>query len=631
MKFFICVFSVFSWSLISQDLNKSYIGLPKDLTENANACFLESHFNVVYESRSKVLYEYKYVVTVFNKNGFESLNTQIYYKKSSKVTKAQAVMYDQLGKVVKKFKKSDFRDFSAVDGGSIISDARVLNLDITPTFYPFTLEFHYELASVNTAFMHTWNPIESMHTSVLKSHFVVEFPTDLGFHYIENNLDTYNVKKSVTANRLSYEISNVPALKHEYMQPSYRTFIPSVSFAVTKFHLEGVDGEADNWQDLGKWIDTHLLKDTDDLPAETLTHIKAIVGEEVDPLKKAALVYKFVQDHTRYISIQLGIGGWKPMLASDVDRLKYGDCKALTNYTQQLLKAVDVPSYYSIVYSGSQKRGFTEDLVALQGDHVFLAIPHQEEMYWLECTNHQSPFGYIGDFTDDREVLVITPEGGRIIKTTGLKHTDNYQHIAGTLKVDVSGSILADLVISSGGRNFSNKQRLEKLSSKDIEKHYLKFFNGLPNFKINQVAFENDFETITTKETLQLGCDAYVQKMGQDYIMRINAFNLGYAVPPRIRDRKLPFEITRGFIDTDIIDIVIPEGFVFTFLPEDVSLITDFGTYEIKIIQTDNGVSYKRSLALYAGVYDKVQYDQFRSFFDQIARYDNAKVILKEK
>jgi hypothetical protein len=61
---------------------------------------------------------------------------------------------------------------------------------------------------------------------------------------------------------------------------------------------------------------------------------------------------------------------------SDVDRLGYGDCKGLTNYTKALLEAVDVPSYNTILYGDSYKKDIESDFVSMQGNHMILAIPY---------------------------------------------------------------------------------------------------------------------------------------------------------------------------------------------------------------------------------------------------------------
>jgi transglutaminase-like putative cysteine protease len=170
--------------------------------------------------------------------------------------------------------------------------------------------------------------------------------------------------------------------------------------------------------------------------------MKTLVGTETDPVKKAKIIYKYVQEKSRYVNISIGIGGWKPMLASDVDRLGYGDCKALSNYTKALLKAVDVPSYNTILYGNPKKRNIEADFVSMQGNHMILAIPNKNSFIFLECTSQVDPFGYQGTFTDDRDVLVVKPEGGEIVRTKIYQDEDNAQKSKGKYAIAENGEFI---------------------------------------------------------------------------------------------------------------------------------------------------------------------------------------------
>lgn len=72
---------------------------------------------------------------------------------------------------------------------------------------------------------------------------------------------------------------------------------------------------------MGLWFSEKILAGTGELPEETKIKIRSLTENEKDPIKKARIVYNFVQQRSRYVSIQEGIGGWKPMMAKDVDRL----------------------------------------------------------------------------------------------------------------------------------------------------------------------------------------------------------------------------------------------------------------------------------------------------------------------
>jgi hypothetical protein len=55
------------------------------------------------------------------------------------------------------------------------------------------------------------------------------------------------------------------------------------------------------------------LTGTTILPEETKAKMRALIGDEKNPIMKAKLIYDYVQQKSRYVSIQVGIGGWKPM------------------------------------------------------------------------------------------------------------------------------------------------------------------------------------------------------------------------------------------------------------------------------------------------------------------------------
>jgi hypothetical protein len=112
-------------------------------------------------------------------------------------------------------------------------------------------------------------------------------------------------------------------------------------------------------------------------------------------------------------------------------------------------------------------------------------------------------------------------------------------------------------------------------------------------------------------------------------ILAINAYNQYSGNVKRIRNRKNPFEIPRGYLDADEIVIVLPSDFQIDFLPSNFELQTKFGEYRTEIIKKDtNDLVYKRTIFIKKGIYTKTEYDEYRLFMEQISKNDNAKIIL---
>lgn len=627
---FIAFFILSTFFIQAQNNEYNLLSISDSLKENANAVVRLNIIDITISSQRNMNIKTKRVVTIFNEKGLGEIEATEYYSKTSSVKNVEAAVFDGLGYELKKIKRKDFKDHSAVSGSTLFSDDRVVYLDYTPTQYPFTIIYESEVESSNTAFIPQWYPLGDYFVSVEKSILNVNYPDNLGFKKLESNFSNFKINKiKESSTQISYSATNIVAQKEEDYSPGFNFIFPRLMMGLELFHLENVDGNAKTWTEFGKWYSDKILTGTTELSEETKLKMKTLVGDEKDPIKKAKLIYNYMQQKSRYVNISIGIGGWKPMLANDVDRLGYGDCKALTNYTKALLDAVGVPSYNTILYGNPHKRNIESDFVSMQGNHMILSIPDGDNYIWLECTSQDSPFGYQGTFTDDRDVLIMKPEGGVIMRTKIYQDKDNIQRSKGKYTLSQTGDFSGNIVIVSEGSQYNQKSAIENFQPTEKEAYYKNYWDNINNLKIDKMTLSNDKENVRITENAGITAVNYGSVSENKIMFVVNGYNQIAGSVKRIRNRKYPFEIQRGYTDTDEIEVILPSGFSIEFLPNNFELKTKFGEYKTEIIKKDNNnLVYKRTMFLKKGLYSNKEYDEYRLFIEQISRNDNAKIIL---
>src|SRR5690606_33061791 len=174
----------------------------------------------------------------------------------------------------------------------------------------------------------------------------------------------------------SWSTENLPASRYEPYSPIFSKNNISVEVVPEKFEYFNIEGEITDWHSFGLWMNQNLLKGKQNLPESTIEKIKYLTRNIASDKEKAKVLYEYLQNKTRYISVQIGIGGFEPITASEVDRLGYGDCKALVNYMMSLLEVVNIPSYYCHVEAGNTKIDIDPEFANIvDGNHVILCIP----------------------------------------------------------------------------------------------------------------------------------------------------------------------------------------------------------------------------------------------------------------
>ena len=305
----------------------------------------------------------------------------------------------------------------------------------------------------------------------------------------------------------------------------------------------------------------------------------------------------------------------------------------MSNYTRALLREVGVEAYYTVIYGDNNIRNIDREFSAVQGNHVILSIPNGDENVWLECTSQTNPFGFIAGFTDDRDVLLITSEGGKIEHTRSYSKDENLQHTKANVELKADGSIISEVNIKTYGYQYALHDYIERKTTREQELYYKEtHWDYINNLSIDTMEIVNDKDSIVFTENVKLSAQNYAIKSGNRLLFQPNVFNKVTNTPTRYKNRMLDFEIERGFTDKDELTIQLDSNLEIEAMPNDVAIETKFGSYNFSIkILSDNQLQYKRIYVLNKGYYSKEEYETFREFILNVAKYDNTKIVLLTK
>lgn len=604
--------------------------IPKDLLPYASAVIRDqSVYTEVKDGYT--FYRIKKAITVLNNNGDNIAHIVILYDKSNVIKNIKGSVYNEFGKLSRKFGEKDFEDESAASNSSLYEDSRIKHFIPSIGSYPYTIEYEYELKSKQTLNIGDWQPNPYYGLAVEKSIYTFACRPDFSIRYKEINMPA-KVGIGITKDALktyTWQLNNLKAIRSEPYSPIAETYLSAVKIAATNFVYGGISGSFTNWDELGRWSYDKLLANRQTLPSETIQHIKTLTAGITDTKLKAKKIYEYMQNKTHYISIQVGIGGLQPFLASEVDRLNYGDCKGLVNYTQALLKAADIESWYCVVDAGNDKASLQPDFASMsQGNHIILCLPIKNDTTFLECTNQKKPFGFLGDFTDDRTVLAWTPNGGKLLHTPKYTATQNIQSRKAEFTIAPDGELSGNMITTYKGTQYDNPEALIGEPLTEQVKTLQKMYANISNLAVEKLELKQDKKEIpVATETVILNAYDFASKDNNKLYFALNPVNKQRGIKD-VRNRVNPVYINRGYTDEDEITYTLPAGYRPDMEPLNINLKKPFGSFRVTVVINNNKLVYKRRVEIIDGTYSKDKYADLVEFYQAVADADSYNVTL---
>jgi len=602
------------------------------LLENASVVIRQDSIIWEIRGRERARFTRKLAITVMEQDGLAQADLAIRHDSFRRLRNIKGTLYDAQGRKIRDMRQDEFEDTHLGGGVSVYADARIIQTDLYMNRYPFTVVYEYtvdESVVFPTGF---WMPISTTKTSLENASLTYIVPENFTFRYKKANYAGLEPEISPSGRRdiqYRWQLKNLDAFPHEPYMPPASYIFPYVQTGPNEFVYGGYSGNMETWEGFGNWIND-LNRDRQNLSDAVIADIKGISESTPDTLEKIRKIYEYMQSRTRYVSINLGIGGFQPDDVRSVERNAYGDCKALSNFTQALLAVAGIRSHYTLIYSGTRYMEVDPDFPFQYFNHAIICVPLQNDTIWLETTSNVAPMGYIGEGNSDRWVLLVTDDGGKLVRTPQINSEKNIVEQTITLNTQDNFNISGEIHQKLTGLAMGNLMGIS-LIGESRQRNYYNNRIRLNNFQLEKLNFsEEKTPPGQIIKHAEFKLTNYFRRVGERYIFQPVLLIDQVGIPSLSGERKYEFHTNFYLSHLDTLIWNLPGGYEISVLPDDFSTQTPFGFYSITYdYQPENKtLTIYRKFSGKRGRYSPEKWDDFMEFLRNVQQNDRSQILL---
>jgi hypothetical protein len=190
---------------------------------------------------------------------------------------------------------------------------------------------------------------------------------------------------------------------------------------------------------------------------------------------KVRRLYNWVSRQIRYVSLEIGAGGYIPHTAQSILEHRYGDCKDHVVLLEALLRAVDIESSPALVNLGRAMR-LPELTLLTPFNHVITYVPSLG--LYLDSTARFAPLGTLPEEVMDKPVLLTAT--GQVARTPKSSPATDFTHTRTWMQVVDTGEVWGSALAVYGGSEEvdSRSAQFDNLGkqAEDLARRYLSRF-----------------------------------------------------------------------------------------------------------------------------------------------------------
>jgi hypothetical protein len=531
-----------------------------------------------------------------------------------------------------------------VANGELMSDIRVKILKIPEPEPGNIVGYEVEKEEYPYILQDRW--MFQRHVPAREAHYTLQLPPGWEFKTAWIN-SPENKPTSAGNNQWQWVVSDVKEIRYEPEMPPANSVAGQM--IVSLIPPNGSRKGFESWSEEAKWLST-LAEGRREASPEIREKVAELTAGKTSTLEKMQALANYVQRDIRYVAIELGIGGFQPHLARDIYNNHYGDCKDKATLLSSMLKEIGVESYYVEVniargavnaemppfhYFNHRILGIhlPDDVKELSLEAVY-TDPKLGRILIFDPTNEMTPLGQIGGYLQGNYVLLVTPDGGKLIQIPQLPISSAGIHRSAKLTLSPTGTLSGDVIdIRYGDSAGSQRSALRHMTNRDDQikpietllSHSLGTFQITKATVVNLDVFDQPFEY-----TFSFTVPAYAKSAGELLLVRPRVFGEKSSdLLEKKESRKYPVEFEAPRRDADKIEITLPAGYQIDELPPSTDVDYSFASYHSKTEMNGNALVYTRTFEIKELSVPVEKLDDLKKFYRVIANDERSTAVLR--
>lgn len=614
--------------------------------EKTDAVLLYEQRTVNVQSADKIKMQVRVVYKILRPSGRDYGFASVPFNAHSKVNGLRGWCIPAQGKDYEvKDKEAMEISLPKIEGSDLITDVKEKVLQIPAPDVGNVVGYEYEEDEQPLVLQDVWDFQREI--PVRETHYSLQLP--VGWAYKAYWINYPETKPTESGTQLQWTVGDVKGIRQEAEMPPLNGV--SGRMVVSFFPQGGALTRGfTNWQEMGAWYGG-LTSGRRDASPQIKQQVATLTSASSTPLDKMKALAQFTQHDVRYVSIQLGIGGFQPHPAADIFVHRYGDCKDKATLMSSMLSQIGIDSYYVVinVERGAVVPEMPANIAAF--NHVILAIklppnvaspsltatvqhPRLGTLLYFDPTNELTPFGEIGGYLQSNYGLLVTPDGGELVELPRQATAMNSIQRTGKLTLDSTGTLTGDVSETRvGDRAWSERGRLRAVNKNTEKVKPIEdlLAGSLSIFHITHATIDNLNQTDQPFGFhYSFEAQNYAKNAGGLLLVRPRVLGIKSSGLLETKEpRKFPIEFEGPSRDTDAFEITIPAGYVVDDVPPPVDADYGFASYHSKTEVKGNTIQYSRTMEVKELSVPVARADELKKFYRIIAGDERNTVVLK--